>query len=225
MQDLVIDLSHWNTVEDWSEIPEDGIIGVIHKATEGASYVDDKYYGRKSGALEQGLLWGAYHFLRPGDQQAHAKHFVATAGAIDIYAADHEDPDVSLAELKEFLQAVYDLTGVRPIVYSGHVIKEQVGSNKDDFLAEHRLWLAQYSSSPSWPKQIWPEWWLWQHTDQGSCAGCDPPVDLNFYDGEPDELVADWTGEESAPEPVEGAEVTIRIETQGNVKVNIITDD
>src|SRR5262245_58339499 len=227
MDDMVIDLSHWNTVADWSKIKPSGIIGVIHKATEGSSYVDDKYYGRQKGALEQGLLWGAYHFLRPGDMHQQVEHFCDTVGDIDLYAADHEDSSVSLNDLKEFLEAVYDMTGKRPVIYSGHVIKEQVGSKTDDFLGQHLLWLAQYSSSPSWPTKIWPTWWIWQHTDQGSCPGVSGACDMNYYDGAPEDLAADWIGAEPepAPEPEpEMAEVTISIKVVGNATVKVIEE-
>src|SRR5262245_60705264 len=104
MQDLVIDLSHWNEVDDWDEVLADGIIAVIHKATEGSSYVDDTYHERKDAARQAGLLWGAYHFLRPGNMEQQAEHFCSTCGDIDLYAADHEDPGVSLSDLKEFLE-------------------------------------------------------------------------------------------------------------------------
>src|SRR5262245_20125003 len=139
MDDLVIDMSHWNVVHDFDEIAAAGVVAMIHKATEGSSYVDDKYYARQNGCREAGLLFGAYHFLRPGDQKQHAKHFVDTAGHIDLYAADHEDPNVSLNDLKTFLNEVEKLTGKTPVLYSGHVIKEQVGNSADQSLAKYPL--------------------------------------------------------------------------------------
>ena len=39
-----------------------GIVGVIHKATQGTTYVDETYASRRVEALACGLLWGAYHF-------------------------------------------------------------------------------------------------------------------------------------------------------------------
>jgi lysozyme len=228
MADLVIDLSHWNTVSSWSKVKGAGIMAVIHKATEGSSYIDDQYHGRKSPALAEGLLWGAYHFLRPGNMATQAQHFVDTSGQCDLYAADHEDPGVSLSDLKAFLSEVYELTGILPVVYSGHVIKEQVGSSSDPELAQYRLWLAQYSSSPSWPTKIWPKWWIWQHTDQGDCPGIEGDTDLNQYDGTAQQLVDDWVGAEPVPEPEPEpgpAVVTVTISVAGNATVKVITDE
>src|SRR5262245_65270096 len=75
----VIDLSHWNTVSSWPAIAASGIVGVIHKVTEGTSYVDDTYRQRRQQALDAGLLWGAYHFANGEDPQVQAAHFLEYA--------------------------------------------------------------------------------------------------------------------------------------------------
>jgi len=201
MPDLVIDLSHWNTVTDFAAIRASGVVGVIHKCTEGNGYADPTYDDRTDAARAAGLLWGAYHFLRPGDMQAQAKYFVAHADdTATLLAADHEDSGVSLDDLKTFLSEVYDLTGQRPVVYSGNVIKEQIGNARDAELAQYRLWLAQYTSVPSWPSETWPLWWLWQHTDNGSVPGVNGGVDMDSFNGNAAQLTSEWLG--SPPEPV-----------------------
>src|SRR5262245_2377 len=97
----VIDISHWNPVDSFVEAKADGVIGVIHKVTESTNYVDPTYNGNKEAAKAAGLLWGAYHFLRPGDMKAQAQYFISKIGEpIDLYAADHEDAGVSLNDLK-----------------------------------------------------------------------------------------------------------------------------
>jgi lysozyme len=156
--DLVIDISHWNEGLDFAELKRAGIVGVIHKATEDTGYVDPTYAPRRVEAEQAGLLWGAYHFLRPGSMQAQAEHFVSAVGNADgvLLAADHEDSGVSLEDLRLFLGTVWSLTAQRAVVYSGHVIKGQLGDDTDTYLAEHRLWLAHYSSTPTWPTATWP---------------------------------------------------------------------
>jgi lysozyme len=200
----VLDLSHHNTVSDWSEVIESGIVGIIHKATEGSSFVDSTYAQRAHDAQSAGLKWGAYHFLRPGDMRQQAQHFVNTAGDdIELYAADHEDEGVSLNDLKNFLIEVELLTGRKPIIYSGHVLKEQLeGKGRDAALAEYRLWLAHYTSgAPTWPEETWESWWLWQYSDQESCPGCGGSIDCNSYEGTDEQLRTEWAGEEEAPAP------------------------
>jgi len=62
---FVVDLSHHNDVTDFSKVKAAGIVGVIHKSTEGTGFADKMYAVRRGHAIDAGLLWGAYHFLRP----------------------------------------------------------------------------------------------------------------------------------------------------------------
>jgi lysozyme len=79
------------------------------------------------------------------------------------------------------------------VLYSGFLIKEQIGSERDAELAAYRLWLAQYSDAPEWPTATWPAWWLWQYTDQGTIDGIVGDVDLNAYNAA-SRLRAEWLG-------------------------------
>ena len=59
---VVIDISHHNANPDFSRAAADGIVGVIHKATQGLTFTDSAYLTSRKKALDAGLLWGAYHF-------------------------------------------------------------------------------------------------------------------------------------------------------------------
>ena len=196
MIDAVIDLSHWETVTDWGAIKKSGIAGVIYKATEGQTYIDTTYHDARASAEATGLLWGAYHFLRPGDLAQQAVFFVDSVGYdLDLYCADHEDSGVSIDDLKEFLTAVCRLTGRYAVIYSGHVLKEQVaGLDRDDELAAHRLWIAHYTDAeaPVWPTNIWSSWWLWQYTETGAVPGIEDETDRNRYHGSLAKLKREW---------------------------------
>jgi len=201
----VIDLSHWQTIPS-SLVParEAGIVGLIHKGTEGASYVDDKLEARAHLAREAGLLCGVYHFLRPGDMVQQATHFVNTVrpgldGSL-LVAADHEDPGVSLDDLAVFLEIVEDLAVRSPVIYSGHVLKEQLAAKPEyEFLVhDYRLWLCHYTTgAPVLPPGC-DRYWLWQYTDTGTCPGVDPPTDLNAIhpDMSMDIFRLSWSGRE-----------------------------
>jgi len=227
----VIDVSHHQIIESFQGAKDQGIVGVIHKLTEGTSYVDSKVDARFYLANEAGMKWGMYHFLRPGDMRKQAKFFTdkakakGMAGPETLFAADHEDSGVSREDLIVFLQEVQALTGRSPVIYSGHVLKEQ-GGNKDGRLSSYRLWLAQYASKPTLPAGF-DSYWLWQHTDEGEVPGIDPPTDLNacWQDDVPS-LLASWSGGAVAPpEPVfpEDADVvvtmTITVSAKGHPPV------
>src|SRR5262245_32071305 len=71
-----IDLSHHNTIpESLQDARRSGILGVIHKATEGSSYVDSKVDARFWLARDAGMMWGVYHFVRPGDMDQQVGFF------------------------------------------------------------------------------------------------------------------------------------------------------
>ncbi|HEX8922962.1 MAG TPA: glycoside hydrolase family 25 protein, partial [Pyrinomonadaceae bacterium] len=90
---VVVDLSHFNTVSSFETVKADGIAGVIHKATQGTTIIDPQYHTRKSEALAAGLWWGAYHFGVGGDGTQQAQHFlsVVSPGKNDLLVLDLEE--------------------------------------------------------------------------------------------------------------------------------------
>lgn len=203
---IVVDLSHHNPTPDWAKLKAGGTVGVIHKATEGTSYVDKTLFERARDAMAAGLCWSTYHFLRPGNMKTQMDHYLGTVNPRqgERMCLDHEDAGVSLADLKEAVSyLVEDPRELQVTIYSGHVIKEQLGSQKDSYLANTTsLWIAQYTmASPSWPKATWPDWSLWQYTDAAKVAGISKPVDGDNFNGSAEQCVA-WFGPAGQDVPV-----------------------
>ena len=192
---VVIDVSHWQNINDWQELhDEDGILGVINKATEGPGMVDTTFAARRAPVGAAGMLYGAYHFARPGDPVQQARHFLSVVGSAAglLLALDHEDPRVSLSWAKTWMQTVHDAVGRWPVLYSGFLIKQQLGNKPDALMSQTRLWLAQYSARPTWPA-AWKAPWLWQFTSDGHDKdGDDPVMDMDSYAGTQDQLRAEW---------------------------------
>src|SRR5262245_9963558 len=107
----VVDLSHHNTVKSFTSAAADGLIGVIHKATEGDSYKDDMYKSRESAARAAGLLWSSYHFMRPGDQVQDIKNYLNFAMPMqgERVVLDYEDPKCTLNQLYQAMETIQDL--------------------------------------------------------------------------------------------------------------------
>jgi lysozyme len=201
---VVLDLSHYNSISSWPFIVAHGIQGIIHKATQGTTFVDPTYGSRKIQAKQQGLLFGAYHFLSPGRITQQADYFVATAkpDSDTLLAVDHEDRSVPVDDLLLFMDTVEMLAGRSIVLYSGNVIEEQaaVGLSDDQVaaLAKRRLWLPEYThGQPQWLVDIWPQWWLWQYAGSdprfpGSAPGIKGLVDLDAYSGT--DLAGEWSG-------------------------------
>lgn len=196
----VVDVSVWNSVEDWDAVKRYGVKGIIHKSSQGSGQVDKRYAERKGPARRAGLLWGCYHFADASPALAQAKHFLAVCQPDPdmLLALDWEGyggNTMSLASAKEFLRIVYEETGQRPVLYSGNLLKEQ--GRGDPFLTQHRLWLAQYAPTYQLPRG-WTKYWLWQFSgDSHNGAGIIPGIstkgmDCNLFGG--DDIVAEWAG-------------------------------
>lgn len=167
----VVDLSHHNDPVDLSKLRAAGIIGVIHKATQGLGTPDAKYKARRVAARKIDLLWGAYHFGTDDDGVAQADNFLEAAGDTTdmVLCLDFEkDPgrpsSMNLDEARAFVNRIHDVTGRYPVFYSGDFIKERLGEKIDPVLSKCWFWLAQYGSNAEVPPN-WSKWTLWQYTD------------------------------------------------------------
>jgi len=222
-----IDLSHHNTIPASLQATADaGIVGVIHKCTEGTGFVDSKSDARFYLTRDAGMMWGLYHFVRPGSMVEQVNHFLRAAAEISdeetMLVLDWEDAGVSLDDAVEFLQLVEERTGRAPVLYSGHVLKEALAGSPDPRISQYRLWLCQYASEPVMPPGYEDGCWAWQYTDKGEVPGVTPPTDLNAYDGTADELIAEWSGG-AAVEPAPPSGITITVIVPPGVNVDIVT--
>ena len=187
--DAVIDLSRSVTVTDFRAVRRSGMLGVIHKATEGGDYLDTAYAGRRPQAEAAGLMWGAYHFgtgQTSGARQAAYFLSVARPGPRTLLALDLEanenNPNNSmrLDQAEEFVQAVAAATGRLPVVYvhptwangdplpnSGLSLGARI--TPDSIVARCGLWIADYHDSPEIPA-AWEHtgWRLWQYAGDES---------------------------------------------------------
>src|SRR5690348_7505988 len=105
----VVDISHHNGNVNLQLAAAAGIIGVIHKATQGTTGVDPMYQTNRTNAANAGLLWGAYHFGTAGDGAGQAQHFLDVVGSFDntLLVLDFEPnpsgPTMSLADARAFV--------------------------------------------------------------------------------------------------------------------------
>lgn len=167
---VVIDISHHNANPDFGQAAAAGIVGVIHKATQGLTFKDQMYETNRQKALDAGLLWGAYHFGTGGDGSDQADFFLelvdpeADTLLVLDYEPNTQGATMSLADARAFVSQVNDKLGRFPGLYSGSLIKQQLGNKQDPVLAQCFFWLAQYGPTAVVPKN-WPTWTLWQYTD------------------------------------------------------------
>jgi lysozyme len=199
---VVIDLSHFNEVTGFDAVKADGIVGVIHKATEGIDYVDPKFFTRRRDALAAGLWWGAYHFATGDDAAMQADSFLTAVapGPTDLIVLDFEQntggPSMTLEGAEQFVTQVQAATGRWPGLYGGSYLKELLGENRNPTLANCWFWLSEYGPEAHVPAN-WQTWTMWQYTD--GTVGPPPHsvegvgnCDRDQFNGELDELTKLW---------------------------------
>lgn len=173
----VIDISHHNGSHlDFAKAKADGILGVIHKSSQGQAYVDPNYASNRTKVRAAGLLWGAYHFGTGSDGINQATHFLDAIGdptdmlLVLDFEPNTTGPSMTLEEARAFNTHVFHKTGRWPGLYAGHYLKELLGARSDPVLANSWLWVAQYRSTVVVPPN-WPTWTMWQYTDGGAGDG------------------------------------------------------
>jgi lysozyme len=200
---VVIDISHHNGNVDLNKAKAAGILGVIHKATQGIGMFDSRYETNRQQAQAAGLLWGAYHFGTKANGAAQADFFLSKANADNqtLLVLDYEpngNSTMTLDQARAFVARVEAVTGRFPGLYSGNLIKEQLGGQPvDPILSQCFLWLAQYGNQTNNIPATWPSWTLWQYTD--GVAGPGPhsvdgigPCDRDQFNGTVEQLHKLW---------------------------------
>jgi lysozyme len=209
---IVVDINHQDGSSDGKDLVDfeavysAGFRGVLHKATEGESFIDPLYKTRKPKALAAGLLWGAYHFCRPGDVGNQVSHFLSVATANDgtRYVLDYEDDKLGLWQAERWLELVHTVTGQRPWLYGGGVLKEQLARRHTLSLAQYPLWLAEYGPVAKVPEP-WKNYVLWQRSGDGigpgihDIPGIGRKQDIDYFDGTDEELKAAWLDKGGGP--------------------------
>ena len=140
-----IDISDYQRGLDLAQVPCDF---VICKATEGTSIVHETCDPWIQQAKRLGKKWGFYHFAASGDAAAEADFFVENCRGYfgeGIPVLDYEMYGRAGTDwAKRWLDHVYDLTGVRCMVYTSRSVLTE-----EDWSAiapNHALWVAQYAN-------------------------------------------------------------------------------
>jgi len=215
-----VDISHHNTGSlpggriDFKALRAAGVLGVVHKATQGTKYPDKTYHERRVQALDAGLLWGLYHFpnnLTSGPDQVdyclnYAKPDANTATFLDAEEDTTDHKTMTEANARTFMDAMMAATKRKPGLYSGNWARENITPSGYAYWGQFRLWLCQYNAARTYYwQEAWAQPWAIQYTDgdrQRSpgpwmLPGFDPhtKLDINSYWGTDDELRSSWAGE------------------------------
>jgi GH25 family lysozyme M1 (1,4-beta-N-acetylmuramidase) len=185
MTDYGIDVSHFNSVDDWNAVRANNISFSFTKVSEGADYVDSAAGGLVDGARKAGIHVGGYHFARPGAPVDQARFFVDTARPHGLFAAgsaapalDVEDTGVGDAFVSGWINEVRSATGIKRVVVYANLdfwTNRLTPSQWAD--GDVILWIARYNGDPGNPGWANPRLGLHQHSDKGTVPGIPGAVD------------------------------------------------
>ena len=172
---------------------------VIVKFTQGTSYLNPYADRQYSVAKAGGKLLGAYHYGTGKSATAEAQYFVKSLGnrvGECVLALDWEGNQNSVfgtgkdvAWCKEFLDEVYRLTGVRPLIYMSKSVCRKY--NWSSVAANYPLWCAQYKSNSTTDYQskpwtdnngfgAWDKDTIRQYSSHGRITGYDSNIDIDL---------------------------------------------
>lgn len=195
-----IDISHYQG--DVIELMKstDSLHFVIAKATEGIHYIDPDFRSNWREIKERGLIRGAYHFYRFGDDPIkQAQHFAEQITDIEYSdiapVVDVEGGSLSQsvskqqmnADLMKFLQHLENATKRKPIIYTNTSFSDEYFTDSD--LSNYELWLAEYTKNKPRVPELWKEsgYLIWQNSQ--SYNDYSITTDFDVFYGRLNELI------------------------------------
>ncbi len=195
-----VDVSHYQGEIDWEMLAAGDLDFSYIKATEGSSFVDDKFVQNWEAATGTELLTGAYHFFSfDSVGVTQAEHYIETVGdlsgrlvpVVDVeYYGDKwtnpptkEDVVSQLQEMLAVLEAEY---GRRPMLYTTYEVYYKYLA--EDF-EEYPLWIRNVYFSPN--VDMKGDWTIWQYSDTEVLEGYrgeEKYIDCNVFYGTKKEL-------------------------------------
>lgn len=189
---LLIDLYHGDfdgRVPDFATAKAKGnVVGLYHKATEGASVTDMTLAPRVKAARAAGLAVTAYHFFRGNvDPEAQAEHFLKAVGGItwdmpfvmDWETKDGMPREVHIERGQTFLDTVEKASGHVPFIYLNEA--QALFLDLPASFARYPLLFAHYglAAVPPAPSP-WPSLVAWQNSDTATVPGMPGECDTNI---------------------------------------------
>ena len=188
--------------------------GVIVKVSQGTGYTNPYAKAWLDLLTSNGKPAGTYHYLDLMGAKEEARHYAASVkpwlGKVAL-AIDYEGQTLSKGSgyLKDCLDEVYRLTGVKPMVYCSQSVTQSQNFSAIA-AAGYPLWMAQYADYAAvhgFLKEPWhkgsvapfSDYIMQQYTSQGYLQGWAKNLDLDLYKG----TASDWAAlcGDSAPTP------------------------
>ncbi len=195
-----VDVSHYQGEIDWTVLESQGIDFAYIKATEGSSFVDDKFVSNWENATQTSLKIGAYHFFSfDSEGETQAENYVQMVGSlegkllpvvdVEYYGDKFQNPPEKatvITELTDMLLALEQEYGVKPMIYTTYVVYYKYLQGEFD---EYPLWIRNVYFTPD--VNLKDKWTFWQYSDTEvleGYTGQEKYIDVNVFCGSLEEL-------------------------------------
>jgi lysozyme len=190
-----VDVSRYQGEIDWQLLSEQNIDFAFIKATEGSTYIDEKFKYNWTQARKTQLSVGAYHFFSYDTEgQVQAQNFInvvpreaeALPPVVDIeFYGDKEQnlPEKGQTQeiLTDLLEALENHYGKKPIIYA---TRKSYDLYIDGSYDEYPLWIRDVLRKPELKGQR--QWTFWQYSHRAKIKGYkgqEQYIDMNVYRG------------------------------------------
>lgn len=201
---IVLDPFAGNSI-DWDKLrSEPRVIAIIHKSTIGTSRIDPKYFARKTEARRRGYLWGSYHWGEAGNPEQQADFYFDSVrpAADELVALDLEDATsttlMNADDALRFVRRFKERSGRYLVLYTNHASSKLLSERfRNTEFANTPLWYARFKKKVTdFPRGLWQSYSLWQFSSeilpQMPIPGTKPDMDINVYNGTPQDLRSKW---------------------------------
>lgn len=201
-----IDISHWQNEIDWAEVRRSGVRFVYIQATKYGERstelsVSPKLSPSMRAAADNGILWGACHTFAPHiDPVIQAQAFVQSVGefgqlppAVRLEQGGQKAGRLN-TKARLFMEEVERLTGRKTLIFTTRPFWETVMCAEQnahtDWARDYPLWIGQTGGMWPGPMYPWAGWQFWTYTDNGRLPGIRTRVNMMWFNGSMEELVA-----------------------------------
>jgi lysozyme len=174
-----IDVSNNNGHVDWRKVYAAGYRFAWCKASEGLTFTDSTFLANVKAAQAAGLQVGAYHFLTGGPVASQAAHFAQLVRAAGLGrghllpVVDAEKAGVTTTQVKEFVDGVHNLLGVRPVIYTFPAFAQWPST------FGCKLWIANFGVAKPTIPAPWKAYAAWQYSSTARVPGVNGNCDVN----------------------------------------------
>ena len=196
-----IDVSEYQGEIDWKKLSNQNIDFAYIKATEGSSYVDERFLYNYQNAITTNLKIGAYHFFSfDSEASFQSENFIKNVPKdmnllppvvdIEFYGDKKKNiPDVETTreQLKKLLEQLEEYYEKKPIIYATNVSYNLY--IKDNFEG-YKIWIRDIFSTPNLKDNR--KWTLWQYTNRERLEGYkgkEKFIDMNVFNGNHEEFI------------------------------------